>query len=32
MDKALTSAGDPSALAEVRGEVKRFTSHFPLPG
>ena len=32
MDKALASAGDPAVLAEVRLEVKRLTSHYPLPG
>jgi glycine hydroxymethyltransferase len=32
MDKALVSAGDPAVLSEVRAEVKRFTSHYPLPG
>jgi glycine/serine hydroxymethyltransferase len=32
IDKALSRAGDPSVLSEVRAEVKRFTSHFPLPG
>jgi glycine hydroxymethyltransferase len=31
MDKALVSAGDPAVLSEVRAEVKRFTSHYPLP-
>jgi len=32
IDKVLSRGGDPSVLAEVRAEVKRFTSHFPLPG
>jgi glycine hydroxymethyltransferase len=32
MDKALSSGGDPAVLADVRQEVKRFTSHYPLPG
>jgi glycine/serine hydroxymethyltransferase len=32
MDKALSWGGDPAVLAEVRADVKRFTSHFPLPG
>ena len=32
MDKALASGGDPAVLSEVRLEVKRLTSHYPLPG
>jgi glycine/serine hydroxymethyltransferase len=32
IDKALASAGDPAVLSDVRAEVRRFTSHFPLPG
>jgi glycine/serine hydroxymethyltransferase len=32
IDKVLSRGGDPSVLAEVRAEVKRFTAHFPLPG
>jgi len=32
MDKALASSGDPAVLSEVRLEVKRLTSHYPLPG
>jgi glycine hydroxymethyltransferase len=32
IDKALTSGGDPNVLSEVRSEVKRLTSHYPLPG
>ena len=32
IDKALSSAGDPNVLAEVRSDVKRLTSHYPLPG
>jgi glycine hydroxymethyltransferase len=32
MDKALTSGGDSDVLSEVRSEVKRLTSHYPLPG
>jgi len=32
IDKALATNGDPRALSEVRLEVKRLTSHFPLPG
>src|ERR1700730_18658061 len=32
IDKALTSGGDSSVLSEVRSEVKRLTSHYPLPG
>jgi glycine hydroxymethyltransferase len=32
IDKALTSNGDANVLSEVRSEVKRLTSHYPLPG
>ena len=32
IDKALTSGGDSNVLSEVRSEVKRLTSHYPLPG
>jgi glycine hydroxymethyltransferase len=32
IDKALTSGGNPNVLSEVRSEVKRLTSHYPLPG
>jgi len=32
MDRALRSGGDARVLADVRVEVKRFTSHYPLPG
>ena len=32
IDKALTSGGDSKVLSEVRAEVKRLTSHYPLPG
>jgi glycine hydroxymethyltransferase len=32
IDRALASAGDPAVLSDVRAEVRRFTSHFPLPG
>jgi glycine hydroxymethyltransferase len=32
IDKALTSGGNQSLLAEVRAEVKRLTAHYPLPG
>jgi glycine hydroxymethyltransferase len=32
IDKALTSGGDQSLLAEVRAEVKQLTAHYPLPG
>ena len=32
IDKALTSGGDSKVLSEVRSEVKRLTSHYPLPG
>jgi len=32
IDKALRSGGDPNVLAEVRSDVKRLTSHYPLPG
>ena len=32
IDKALSSAGDPNVLAEVRSDVRRLTSHYPLPG
>ena len=32
MDRALKSAGDAGVLSDVRMEVKRFTSHYPLPG
>jgi glycine hydroxymethyltransferase len=32
IDKALTSGGDASLLAEVRAEVKQLTGHYPLPG
>ena len=32
VDNALSSAGDAKALAEVRTEVKRLTSHYALPG
>jgi glycine hydroxymethyltransferase len=32
IDKALSSGGDPNVLAEVRSDVKRLTSHYPLPG
>src|ERR1700732_3676504 len=32
IDKALTSGGNPNVLLKVRAEVKRLTSHYPLPG
>ena len=32
MDRALRSAGDAGVLSDVRVEVKRFTSNYPLPG
>jgi glycine hydroxymethyltransferase len=32
IDKALASGGDSNVLLEVRSEVKRLTSHYPLPG
>ena len=32
LDHALASKGDPAALSRIRAEVKRFTSHYPLPG
>lgn len=32
LDHALRSKGDPAALSNIRAEVKRFTSHYPLPG
>ena len=32
IDKALRSGGDSNLLAEVRSDVKRLTSHYPLPG
>jgi glycine hydroxymethyltransferase len=32
MDNALTSGGDKNLLSKVRAEVKRLTSHYPLPG
>ena len=32
IDKALASGGDSKVLSEVRSEVKRLTSHYPLPG
>ena len=32
IDKALTAGGDSKVLSEVRSEVKRLTSHYPLPG
>jgi glycine hydroxymethyltransferase len=32
IDKALTSGRDSNVLSEVRSEVKRLTSHYPLPG
>jgi glycine hydroxymethyltransferase len=32
MDRALRSGGDTGVLSDVRMEVKRFTSHYPLPG
>jgi glycine hydroxymethyltransferase len=32
IDKALTAGGDSNVLLEVRSEVKRLTSHYPLPG
>jgi glycine hydroxymethyltransferase len=32
IDKALTAGGDANVLSEVRAEVKRLTSHYPLPG
>jgi glycine hydroxymethyltransferase len=32
IDKALTSGGDSNVLSDVRSEVKRLTSHYPLPG
>ena len=32
IDKAFTSGGDSNVLSEVRTEVKRLTSHYPLPG
>jgi glycine hydroxymethyltransferase len=32
MDHALASKDDPAALSGIRAEVKRFTSHYPVPG
>ena len=32
LDHALASKGDPAELSSIRAEVKRFTSHYPLPG
>jgi glycine hydroxymethyltransferase len=32
IDDALKSGGDPNVLAGVRSDVKRLTSHYPLPG
>jgi glycine hydroxymethyltransferase len=32
LDHALRSKGDPAVLSNIRAEVKRFTSHYPLPG
>jgi glycine hydroxymethyltransferase len=32
MNHALASKGDPAVLSSIRAEVKRFTSHYPLPG
>jgi glycine hydroxymethyltransferase len=32
IDKALSSGGNSNVLSEVRSEVRRLTSHYPLPG
>jgi Glycine/serine hydroxymethyltransferase len=32
LDHALASKGDPTVLSSICAEVKRFTSHYPLPG
>jgi glycine hydroxymethyltransferase len=32
LDHALAAKGDPTVLSSIRAEVKRFTSHYPLPG
>jgi glycine hydroxymethyltransferase len=32
LDHALASKEDPAVLSSIRTEVKRFTSHYPLPG